>query len=1016
MLSFKKVFSSRPALRQALTIGLCAAVLLAALVSSLTGSGSAQQTTTLNAGMWKDVKESAITLKGVRVITPRIYRTVQLNKTALKQVLALAPLEFTAAAKTTSTVLSVPMPDGTFGRFRVEDSPIMEPALAARFPNIKTYRGQGIDDPTATARFDLTPAGFHAIILSSKDTIYVDPYAKGDTINHISYFKRDLPRGPRYECRVGDFDSAASGSPLPGANVAAAITPHAGTLRTYRLALAVTGEYTMYHSELLDSDEVKKQKAFAALVTTQNRVNGIYEREVSVRMILVEDELEIVYTNPAADPYVADPLGVGMLVENQVNLDAPEPAGPIGEGNYDIGHVMSTGFGGVAFLESVCDRGNPNIPGDGFNAGGFTGLDAPEGDAFDVDFVAHEMGHQFGGNHTFNGSEGSCSGNAEGPAAMEPGSGTTIQAYAGICGSQDLQPHSDAYFHTKSLEEIIAFTHGSGFSGGNGDQCSVKTTVNNNAPMVNAGADYTIPKNTPFALTASGSDPDGDAITYAWEEYDTGPAAPPDSDADGQARPIFRSYTPTTNPSRTFPSLRYILENENTPPQTYDCGRKTSPLVGDPQPDPCLTGEVLPQITRTMKFMVTVRDNRAAGGGVSSDMAQVNVRDTSGPFVVTAPNTNVSWPSNSSQTVTWDVADTNVAPVSAVNVKISLSVDGGNTFPFVLAASTPNDGAEAVNLPSTATDKARIKVEAVDNIFFDISNASFTITGGGTPSGSSLRISDFDGDGKTDTAVWRSASTGDWMLNRSSDNAPQVQPDWGRASLGDISVPSDYDGDGKTDFAFFRASEGNWYIVQSSTNTITIKGLGQNGDVPAPGDYDGDGKSDVAVFRQAEGNWYIRKSSGGDIVQSWGLSGDKVVHRDYDGDGKCDMAVYRPLEGNWYVLKSSGGSLVQGWGQGNDRPAPGDYDGDGRADFAVFRPDEGNWYIRATSGNHQVRSWGVSTDTLVPGDYDGDGKTDIAIWRSSEGSWHIIKSSDNSSILMSLGQSGDVPVPFAYLP
>jgi Metallo-peptidase family M12B Reprolysin-like/FG-GAP-like repeat len=1010
MLRFLKLFSSASILRKVLTTGLCAVMLLSAAASSLIRKGSAQQrANTVNTGLWQDVAENAIQLAGERTIIPRAYRTVQLNKSALAQVLAQAPMEFTASGKAAQVTLSVPMPDGTLGRFRIEESPIMEPGLAAQFPEIKTYRGQGLDDPTATARFDLTPAGFHAIILSAGDTVYVDPYAKGDTTNYISYFKRDLPDGPRYECRVGDFDGAADKSPVPGAlEVAPNLAPHAGTLRSYRLALAVTGEYTLYHApDLLEPDATRKQKAFTALVTTLNRVNGIYERDVSVRMILVEDEMEIVYTNPATDPYQADPLGISMLVENQVNLDTPEPVGPIGEGNYDIGHVMSTGFGGVAYLESVCDRGDPDVPGDGFNAGGFTGLDTPEGDGFDIDFVAHEMGHQFGGNHTFNGSEGSCSGNAEGPAAMEPGSGSTIQAYAGICGSQDLQLHSDAYFHVKSLEEIIDFTEGNGHSGGDGDVCSVKTVVANNAPTVNAGADYTIPKNTPFTLTATGSDPDGDPLTFAWEEYDTGPASPPDTDADGQPRPIFRSYNPTLNPSRTFPSLRYILNNGNTPPQTYDCGRGAA--------DPCLTGEILPQIERTMKFQVTARDNRAAGGGINADLMQVSVRANAGPFVVTAPNTGVSLPGNSSQTVTWDVANTNVAPINAANVKISLSTDGGNTFPVVLAASTPNDGAEAVNLPDTATSTARIKVEAVGNIFFDISNTNFTITGTSAAI-PRLRISDFDGDNKTDTAVWRQNSTGDWVLFESTTNGLQIQTDWGHANLSDIAVPGDYDGDEKTDFAVWRSNEGNWYIIQSSTGTVRLEGWGQSGDVPTPGDFDGDGKTDVAVFRANEGNWYIRQSGGGNVVQGWGTTGDKVVHRDYDGDGKTDMAVYRPTEGNWYVLKSTGGALIQGWGLSSDQPVPGDYDGDGLSDFAVFRAGEGNWYIRGSNGNNSVRSWGIGTDAPVPGDYDGDNKTDIAIWRGSEGTWYIIQSSNNAVTLRSLGLSGDVPVPSAYLP
>lgn len=298
----------------------------------------------------------------------------------------------------------------------------------------------------------------------------------------------------------------AASSDGAGAALAADGVSAAGTLRTYRLAMAATGEYVMHFSEILDSEEVKKDKAFAAMVATMNRVNGVYECDVSVRMIFINNTYNIIFTNPVADPYSNNPVyPIDMLVENQVTLDAL-----IGEGNYDIGHVVSTGFGGVAYLESVCNRGEAGVPADGQNAGGFTGLDNPVGDGFDIDFVAHEMGHQFGGNHTFNGSDGSCGGNEGAASAFEPGSGTTIQAYAGICATQDLQPHSDDYFHIKSLEEIVAFTRGRGLEfGGDGNGCSVRTAVDNSAPVVNAGPDYNIPANTPFKLTAQGSDPAG---------------------------------------------------------------------------------------------------------------------------------------------------------------------------------------------------------------------------------------------------------------------------------------------------------------------------------------------------------------------------------------------------------------------------------------------------------------------------------------------------------------------------
>ncbi|HJU54508.1 MAG TPA: zinc-dependent metalloprotease family protein [Pyrinomonadaceae bacterium] len=699
-------------------------VLLGALIALLVLWGmmlrpSPTSSQTISGGIWQDVAESSIVQTGQRVIVPAAYRTVRLDKSALTQLLNQAPLEFTAAAKQTQTILSVPMPDGKTSRFRIENSPIMEPGLAARYPEWKTFRGQGIDDPTATARFGLTSAGFHGIILSAGDTIYLDPYARGNTVNHISYFKHNMRGDKRFECHFGDLSNKSGTSAAPDdgtdATLAAAGVQQAGTLRTYRLALAVTGEYVDRFAPLtdLDTDEVRKDKAFAAMVATMNRVNGVYERELSVRMVFVNNERNLIFTNQVADPYSNNPLGIDMLVENQVACDAL-----IGEENYDIGHVMSTGFGGVAFLEAVCNKGEIGVPADGSNAGGFTGLDDPVGDGFDIDFVAHEMGHQFGGNHTFNGADGSCGGNEGAESAYEPGSGTTIQAYAGICGTQDLQPHSDDYFHVKSLEEMVAFTHG----GANG--CSTRTAVDNAAPTVDAGADYNIPANTPFMLTAKGADPNGDPLTYTWEEYDLGPSAAAggtnDNDNDNQARPIFRSYKGTTNPTRTFPSLKYILNNANTPPVNYDCGRGTA--------DPCITGEDLPSMTRTMKFQVVARDNRAVGGGINADMMQVNVSGTAGPFVVTGPNASASLMGRAPQTVKWDVAKTNLAPINAANVKISFSADGGNTFPYVLVASTPNDGSESVAIPNVDTTKGRIKVEAVGNIFFDISNADLTVT------------------------------------------------------------------------------------------------------------------------------------------------------------------------------------------------------------------------------------------------------------------------------------------------
>lgn len=700
-------------------------VVMALLMSIESRPSRAQNT---NNAVWQLVDESSVVAIGPRVIVPSHYRVARLNQTELTTLLASAPREFTSGA---DVIKSVPLPDGTFARFSVEESPMMEAALAARYPNIKTYRGQGVDDPTATARFGVTPEGFHAIILKRGGTVLIDPYAKGDTTNYITYLKRDVPKTNRFECLVQDLDPTVNPVLKPLAGVTAPsmsaatspgsaelVGPSGSVLRTYLLALAATAEYVNVFRQPADTDAQAKDRALVQMIIIMNRVTGVYERDLAIHFTLIARELDIIYTDPLTDPYTND-AGPTMITENQANLDAV-----IGSANYDIGHVFSTGGGGVATLRVPCKNGS--------KARGVTGLPNPTGDVFAIDYVAHEMGHQFGGNHTFNGVAESCGlpGQRSAAASMEVGSGSTIQGYAGICTTQDLQKNSDDYFHVKSLEEVSFYTTGTG-SGHEGNTCDDETLTGNTVPSVDAGPNYTIPKDTPFMLTAAAFDADGDALTYTWEEYDAGGTvgfSPPDNDVDGTPRPILRSYDPVTSPSRVFPSLTYILNNANVPPTFYDCG-----ITIRGQNVPCLTGEILPAANRNMNFQVTVRDNRASGGGVISDLAQVTVVRNSGatifgPFAVTAPNSALTWAGGSSQTVTWDVANTNLAPINAANVKISFSADGGNTFPFVLMASTPNDGSQAITVPNVATTTGRIKVEAVGNIFFDISNTNFTVT------------------------------------------------------------------------------------------------------------------------------------------------------------------------------------------------------------------------------------------------------------------------------------------------
>ena len=671
-----KTFTSRRGFARQMVAIVC--LLLAIAVSSSLGFAGQAEAQVLSAdNIWSDVAlNQSTTNQSARPIVPQRYRTLSLDVDALHTLLRSAPSEGSVAARNTQVLFNLPLPDGGFGRFRIVESSIMEPALAAKFPEIKTYAGQGVDDPTATVRFDWTPTGFHAMVLSANDTMFIDPYSHNDTTHYISYFKRDYlpPAGKTFHEESLPSTDGLSAQEIT--TLRATIGPRAaGTqLRTYRLAVAASAEYTQFHGGTVNA-------GLAAVVTTINRVDGIYEREVAVRLVLVANNNLLIYTDPNTDPYSNNNPNA-LLTENQTNID-----NVIGSANYDVGHVFTTGGGGLAGLGVVC-RAN-------YKARGETGSGAPIGDAYDVDYVAHELGHEFGANHTFNdGSNGSCAGNRNSSTAYEPGSGSTIMSYAGICSQDNLQAHSDPYFSTISFDEIVAYT-----TAGNGNSCAATTNTGNTAPAPNAGPSYTIPKQTPFTLTGSATDADNDALTYTWEEFDLGNASLANNPA---SPPFFRFFPPTTSPSRTFPKWSDIINNTNT------------------------IGEILPNSARTMTFRFTARDNKLGGSGVNYATTTVIVA-ANGPFKVTAPDTAVTWAGGSAQTVTWDVASTNAAPVNCANVNILLSTDDGLTYPTTLASNVANNGSANITAPNLSTTTARVQVVCANNIFFDISNTNFTI-------------------------------------------------------------------------------------------------------------------------------------------------------------------------------------------------------------------------------------------------------------------------------------------------
>ena len=639
---------------------------------------------------WSPINQSSIRSAGKRQIIPQKCLAFELIGNELKTKLLSAPNEANFRINESTCIISLPLPNGNIEKFRVVESPIMEPGLAAQFPNIKTYSVKGIDDAYANGKIDWTPEfGFHGMVRSVHGDFFIDQYCLENTKDYISYYTSDFIKDPSQKIPeaslITDNDEKKSFSE-PGSKINA--MPPAtcvGTqLRRYRLAVACTGEYAVAAT---GSTTPTVAQTLAKIVTSVNRVNGVYETEVAVRLILVATQTNVIFTVAATDPFAGNNNAGTLINESQSVITAN-----IGSANYDVGHTFSTGGGGLAGLGVVCNNSQ--------KARGITGSPSPVGDPYDIDYVAHEIGHQFAGNHTFNSTVSSCGGgNRNGSTAVEPGSGITIMAYAGICGSQDLAPNSIAYFHAISYDEIVNFTNLNG-----GNSCPVTTTTGNNPPVVIGSGNYIVPKSTPFVLTGSATDIDGDALTYSWEETSLGTAG----NWNSGNKNFFMSYTPTPSPSRLFPKQSVVLSGNYT-------GTK---------------GEYVPATAQTIQFRLTARDNKMGGGGVCYSINTITVSGTAGPLSVSYPDASgIVWGSSTPQTITWAVNGTNAAPVSCDSVKILISYNGGITYSTLLG-STPNDGTELITAPTVTASilTCRIKVESKGNIFYDVSNNNFEIS------------------------------------------------------------------------------------------------------------------------------------------------------------------------------------------------------------------------------------------------------------------------------------------------
>ena len=650
-------------------------------------------------------KSAIATDKAVgRLAYPKQYKLFNLNAAAFGQEL-MSIVDKRSAKK--STVISLPNAAGGIEEFEVFEASNFEPALQSQFLEIRAYSGKGITDKNATVKLSISPQGVQTMVFrTEKDNEFMEPYSANHKVYSVYSSHREKGNLP-WTCSTEEKAMFNSLKTQAGANTSSAVGSSSGTLKTMRLAQSCNGEYANYFGATSASQVGLVLAAYNATLT---RCNGVYEKDLALHLNLIANTTSVIYYNPATDPY--------STTLSQWNLQLQQTlTSVIGSANYDIGHMFgATGGGGNAgCIGCVCvDPASKRSLGKG--SGITSPADGiPQGDNFDIDYVVHEVGHQLGANHTFSMSN-------EGTGVnKEIGSGITIMGYAGIT-AQDVAPHSIDIFHQASIAQIQANLATK--------SCPVTTNIaaNNVAPTIGALSNYTIPISTPFALTGSATDANGDAVTYCWEQNDnasstqtgTSSVASP-AKATG---PNWLSFSPSASGTRTFPRLSTILAGLNV----------TGPLPGG---DAGTNIEALSSVSRTLNFRLTVRDNRpysstapvAVGQTAFSD-AIVTVSNTSGPFAVTAPNTAVSWVGGSSQTINWSVNNTTAAPVSCANVTISLSTDGGLTFPTVLAANTPNDGSETVVIPNTPSTTARIKVEAVGNVFFDISNTDFTITAG----------------------------------------------------------------------------------------------------------------------------------------------------------------------------------------------------------------------------------------------------------------------------------------------
>jgi len=636
-------------------------LLIASLLLPLLGFGQWSETSLSG----RQVVEHQKTIKQAK------YFSLDQNK--LAALLENAPQRYSGK---NGVIITMPNANGTLEKYQVWEFSNFTPELQAKYPNIRSYMGVGITDPTSYLRFSISNIGLSSFATRSGNSEFIESFTSDKSVygvyNSDSKVKQEdeafICSTPYEELK----DSEDSGTFNKASNK---------VLKNFKLAVSTNGEYSQYHIGLAGAgsatDDEKKQVVLASINNTLTRVNGVFEKDFLVHLNLI-DNTTIIYLDPDADPYT----GVSTsTVQSVMNTN-------VQSANYDIGHLFALAppNGSAGYIGGVCT--------DSQKGSAFTSHRTPIGDVYDIDYVAHEMGHQLGSNHSFTyGYEGTV-------AQVEPGSGNSIMAYTGITQNYDTQFNSNDFFITPNLNQVQTRLASK--------TCSVDTPVTNTPPVVNAGLDYTIPKSTPFLLKGEATDAEGDAMTYSWEQNDritsssyTG--ANSLTYATKTVGPLFKAFAPSSSKQRYFPDFNKVLSGTTA-----------------------TRWETLPSVGRNLTFAFTVRDNSPLGAQTNTDQTIITVNAASGPFVTTAPVFGESLLSNTDYEVKWDVANTNVSPVNTQFVNIKLSKDGGQTF-TTLVANTPNDGSESVLIPEgSISANAFIMIEAVDNVYYALS-PSFVI-------------------------------------------------------------------------------------------------------------------------------------------------------------------------------------------------------------------------------------------------------------------------------------------------